>query len=70
MTNAPLTGTDLKLRRVAALVQAKDVAARMGISDSRLSRIEKPAPVTDRMARRYLDALAQCRTSGTSGRAA
>lgn len=67
-TEGAVTGLDLKLRRVAARLQAKDIAARMGISSSRVSRIEDPAyRVTDRMYRRYMEALEECRTSGTSG---
>jgi len=66
-SHIPTTGLELKLRRVAAGVKAKAVAGQMGISSSRLSRIEVPEPVTDRMAARYLTALDACRTSGTSG---
>lgn len=60
-----LSGKDLKLRRVAADILLKDVAALMGISDSRVSRIEDQLAVTDRMYRRYMEALDKCRTSGT-----
>ena len=70
MSNEALRGMDLELRRVAARIKVKDVAAQMGISPSRLSRIEDQPTVTDRLARRYLDALAACGTSGTSGKAA
>lgn len=61
-----MNGTDLKVTRIRATVKLKDVAREMGISSSRLSRIEapgsNPAPET---IRRYLDALEKCRTSGT-----
>ena len=66
MSTEPLRGMDLELRRVAAKVKVKDIASAMGISPSRVSRIEDQPSVTDRLARRYLDALATCRTSGTS----
>jgi hypothetical protein len=70
MTSEPLTGMALELRRVAARVKVKDVARAMGITPSRVSRIEDQPTVTDRLARRYLEALAECGTSGTSGKAA
>lgn len=70
MNDEALSGTDLELQRVVAKVKVKDIAAHMGISPSRVSRIEDQPTITPRMARRYLDALAMCRTSGTSGRAA
>jgi predicted transcriptional regulator len=61
-----MNGTDLKVARVRADVKLKDVALAMGISSSRLSRIEAPTshPAPDTI-RRYLDALEKCRTSGT-----
>jgi transcriptional regulator with XRE-family HTH domain len=58
----------LKLERVAADVAVKDVAAQMGISASRLSRIEDDPNLTERMVARYREALERCRTSGTSER--
>jgi transcriptional regulator with XRE-family HTH domain len=61
---------DLKLRRVAARLQVKDVAQAMGISSSRISRIEDPDhSVTPRMERRYMAAILSC-TSGTSSHVA
>jgi predicted transcriptional regulator len=61
-----MNGTDLKVARVRADVKLKDVAREMGISSSRLSRIEVPASnPADETVRRYLDALEKCRTSGT-----
>lgn len=62
------TGIDLQVERLRARpkVQAKDVANAMGISSSRISRIENDdKPVTPRMRDRYLAALETCRTSGT-----
>lgn len=66
MTNERPTGLDLKLERVRRQVPAKAVAEAMGISAGRLSRIEKPAPVTEAMRARYLLAVETCRTSGTA----
>ena len=59
------TGLDLKVERVRLQLTSKAVAKAMGISSSRLSRIEVPIPVTDDMLRRYRAALEMCRTSGT-----
>jgi transcriptional regulator with XRE-family HTH domain len=56
----------LKLERVAADITVKDVAAQMGISASRLSRIEDDPSLTARMVDRYRVALTTCRTSRTS----
>lgn len=64
-TNTPSTGLDLKVERVRAKLPATAIAKAMGISASRLSRIERDEPVTLRMRDRYLSALATCRTSGT-----
>lgn len=64
-----LPGMTLKLERVAADVSVKDVAAQMGISASRLSRIEDDPSLTERMVGRYRDALQRCRTSRTSTKA-
>lgn len=70
MTSERVTGITLELERVAAKVMVKDIAEAMGISPSRVSRIEDQPDVTARLARRYRDALEKCRTSGTSGAAA
>lgn len=51
-------GLTLKLERVARRLLVKDVAARMGVSPGRVSRIEAQASVTDAMIRRYRAALA------------
>jgi plasmid maintenance system antidote protein VapI len=59
------TGLALQMERRTERpkIQAKAVAHAMGISQSRLSRIENDtAPVTERMARRYREALETCRT--------
>lgn len=58
-----MTGLDLKLRRVAADVRVKDLAEAMGVTDSRISRIESDRRhVTDDAERRYLAALATLAT--------
>jgi hypothetical protein len=60
--NEDLTGIDLKIERIRAGVQVKELAAAMSISPSRLSRIEAEPRVTDRMLARYRAALGTCRT--------
>lgn len=62
------TGLELQMERKAARpkIEAQAVAHAMGISSSRISRIENdPAPVTERMAIRYREALETCRTFRT-----
>jgi transcriptional regulator with XRE-family HTH domain len=61
-----IDGKTLKLRRVAADVMAKDLAAAMGVSDSRVSRIENSRTVTDETVARYTKALDTCITKFTS----
>lgn len=61
-----MDGKTLKLRRVAADVMAKDLAAAMGVSDSRVSRIENSRTVTPETADRYQKALDTCVTNVTS----
>lgn len=56
------TGIELKLLRVAADVQAKDLAAVMGVTSSRIGHIEKSRVVTDEARARYLAALDTCVT--------
>lgn len=53
-----MTGTDLKLRRIAAHVKAKDVAARAGWTSQRISQIEASHFVGPEHAGKYQDALA------------
>jgi transcriptional regulator with XRE-family HTH domain len=52
-----LTGRDLAADRVRLGLRQIDVAAEMGISQSRLSRIELDWKVTETMADRYYAAL-------------
>lgn len=56
------TGMQLKLARVAAHVKVGAVADQMGVTSSRISRIENTAFVTDDTAQRYRRALAACIT--------
>lgn len=63
---AHMTGLDLKLKRVAADVKAKDLASAMGVTDARVSHIEKGRTVTPEAETRYLDALRMCITKSTA----
>lgn len=67
-------GVELAVKRLRAGVKVKHVAEAMGLSDSRVSRIESDPSVTSRTTRRYLDALdkasAKYGTSRTSTEAA
>lgn len=65
-----LTGKDLKLQRVAADVRVKDLATAMGVTDSRVSRIENSRIVTEDAAAKYVTALATLATNATDGRSA
>lgn len=51
------TGMDLKLARVAARVKSTELARAMGVSVSRITRIEAQPTVTERLAERYMTAL-------------
>jgi transcriptional regulator with XRE-family HTH domain len=53
-----MTGLELKLRRTARRVKAKDLARQMGVSNTSVSHIESRAIVTAQSAERYLAALA------------
>lgn len=60
------SGLDLKLARTRERLKAKTIAEAMGISQSRIAHIEREAVVSTEMTTRYLNAVAQCRTLGTS----
>ena len=60
-----LSGKELKLKRVAADVQAKQIAAAMGVTASAVSRIENTRVVTVEAEARYLAALDTCITKST-----
>lgn len=65
-TPAARTGLDLKLARVAARVKQRAIGTEMGVSESRVSAIEREAVVTPELAARYLAALDTCRTTTPS----
>ena len=52
-----MTGMDLRLLRVSKRVKVTDLARAMGLTHPRVSQIEAQALVSERMTRRYLDAL-------------
>lgn len=62
-----MTGKDLKMQRVGADVRTKDLASAMGVTDSRVSRIENSRLVTEAAISRYLAALSMCITNSTRG---
>ena len=59
------SGKDLKLQRVAADVKTKDLASAMGVTASRVSRIENTRTVTPDAEGKYLEALFTCITKST-----
>lgn len=60
------SGLDLKVARTRARVKAKQIAIAMGVSSSRVAALEREAVVTSEAADRYLRALRECRTDGTT----
>lgn len=52
-----MTGMQLKLLRIAARVKGVALARQMGVTNSRVSAIEREAVVTPEMERRYLEAM-------------
>lgn len=64
-TDTRPTGIELSFERQVERpkIEAQTVAAEMGISKSRISKIENdPKPQTERMVSRYRVALEKCRT--------
>lgn len=59
------TGLDLKVERVRDRVKQREIALSMGVSVSRVSKIEALGHVHPDLAARYRVALGTCRT-GTS----
>lgn len=57
------TGLGLKLARVAQRTKQRQVADAMGVSESRVSAIEREAVVTPETSQRYVDALRICAIS-------
>lgn len=53
-----LNGRDLKAERVRLGIYQKDLAARMGVSADKLSRLEDSARPKPDLVRRYQEALA------------
>lgn len=60
-----MTGMDLRLKRVAADVKARQVADEIGVSAALVSRWEMSRNVSDEAAERYLAALAKIATNTT-----
>lgn len=61
-----MTGTELKVRRTEAHLKAKDVAALLEWSASKISRIERLVHVEPEDAARYVAAVATLTTDSTS----
>jgi transcriptional regulator with XRE-family HTH domain len=60
------SGADLKAEREAADILGIDLAAAMGVHQSRISQIEGQLSVTPRACRRYREALASLQVAKTS----
>ncbi len=54
-----MTGPQLRTQRITAGIKVADLAARMGISRTRIPQIEGSAAVTETMVTRYLTALVE-----------
>lgn len=63
------SGMELKLLRVAADVKTRDLADAMGVTNSRVSHIEKLRIVTPEADARYRAALDMCVTNSTKAAA-
>lgn len=63
MEQLPTTGKELALMRVAADVRQGELAARIGVLSSTVSRWETSRRVTAKAAQRYVTALATFATS-------
>lgn len=60
------TGLDLKIERMRVRVKARQIADAMGVSQSRISLIEREQFPTPEVVQRYRDAIATCAASPTS----
>lgn len=60
-----ITGLSLKLERVGRRVKQYEIAHAMGVSASRVAKIEREAVVSDEVATRYLAALAHVQHEGS-----
>lgn len=65
-----MTGTELKLRRVAAHLKGKDIAAAANWPPYKVSRVESLAHVPAEDVERYVAALQTLTTKTTDGAAA
>lgn len=63
------TGLDLKIERMRLRVKARQIAEAMGVSQSRVSLIEREQFPSADVVQRYREAIATCATSPTSGTA-
>ena len=59
------TGLDLKIERLKAHLEQREIARRMGVSSNRVSNIETANFVTPEAAKRYREALAQALEDAT-----
>jgi len=64
---AATTGLDLKLKRIAHRVKAREIADEMGVNPSYITLLEGQARVTDAAAAKYLAALAATLAGRTDG---
>ena len=65
-----MTGTDLKIKRIAAHVKAKDLGEVLGWSSAKISRLEARAYVDPNHVEEYVAALATMTTTTTEPRVA
>jgi transcriptional regulator with XRE-family HTH domain len=61
-----MNGHDLKVERVKANLQARQIAEAMGVHSSTITRIEQRIYVDAAVIDRYLKAIATCSTLSTS----
>ena len=61
-----VTGMELRLKRVAADVKAREIAETMGVSPQAVSHWERSRLVSENVGERYLAALATITTKTTS----
>ncbi len=67
MNDLPTTGYQLRVLRTVADVRTGDLAVRMGVLASSVSRLENSRRVTRKAAQRYVTALATFATSSNEG---
>ena len=59
-----MSGPQLRIQRLNAGIKVGDLAARMGISRTRIPQIEGSAVVSETLATRYLTALVELAAEG------